>query len=73
MKISVKVKVGAKKEGVKEVGEGKFEVAVSAPPEKGRANAAVVKALAEYFKVSQTDIMLVSGQTSKYKIVEISN
>ncbi len=73
MKISVKVKAKAKKEYVKEVGEGEFEVAVSAPRERGKANQAVVKALAAHFKIPQVDIMIISGQTSNHKIIEINH
>ena len=73
MRINVKVKPKAKKEYVKEIGEREFEIAVSTPPEKGKANMAMIKAIAAHFNVSQADIMIVSGQTSKYKILEISN
>ena len=72
MKISVKVKPGAREEYIKEIGEGNFEVAVKEPPVQGKANRAVVRALAEYFHVSQSQVSIVFGYTSRNKIVEIT-
>jgi len=72
MKISVKVKPGAREEYIKEIGEGNFEVAVKEPPVQGKANRAVVRALAEYFHVSQSQVSIVSGYTSRNKVVEIT-
>ena len=72
MKISVKVKPRAREEYIKEIGEGNFEVAVKEPPVQGKANRAVVRALAEYFHVSQSQVSIVSGYTSRNKVVEIT-
>ncbi|MBI2098495.1 MAG: DUF167 domain-containing protein [Candidatus Wildermuthbacteria bacterium] len=72
MKISVKVKPGAREEYIKEIGEGNFEVAVKEPPVQGKANRAVARALAEYFHVSQSQVSIVSGYTSRNKVVEIT-
>lgn len=47
---------------------GNLDVYVSAPPLGGRANEAVIKALAEYFKIKRYQISLIRGQTSKQKI-----
>lgn len=71
MKISVAAKVRAKKEYVKKTGEGRYAVAVSAAPEKGRANAAIGVALAKYFDVAPSRVRLVSGATTKQKIFTI--
>jgi len=71
MKIFVKAKPNSKKEFVKKINETNLLVAVKEPPVKSRANAAIQKALAEYFKVSLSQIILVSGFSSKNKIFEI--
>jgi len=73
MRIFVKVKTGVKTEGVKKIDESHFEVAVKESPEKGRANAAVVKILAKHFKVAKSMVEIKAGYTSKQKIVEIAN
>lgn len=71
MKISVKVKVGAKVEKVEEIKKGSFLVSVKARPEKGKANLAVERVVAAHFGVSPARVKVVSGSTSKNKILEI--
>lgn len=71
MRISVKAKPKAKKEKVERLAEDRFIVAVSAPAEKGLANEAIEKALAEYFSVPRSRVTIVAGRTSREKIVEI--
>ncbi|RJR23778.1 DUF167 domain-containing protein [Candidatus Microgenomates bacterium] len=50
---------------------GSLHVYVSEPPLEGKANQAVIKSLAEYFKVKKNQVRLLSGEKSKNKIVEI--
>ncbi len=51
---------------------GMLHVYVTAPPLEGKANAAVIEALAEHFKVKKHAVTLVSGHTAKFKRFEIS-
>jgi len=44
---------------------------VKAPAKEGRANWAVARALAEYFKIAPSRVELVSGFSSKEKVFEI--
>lgn len=71
MKIFVKSKPGAREEKVEKVDDSHYTVAVKAPPEKGKANQAIAKALAAYFKVAFVDVILKSGATSRQKVFEI--
>ena len=71
MKIFVKVKPKAKEEKVEKIDDINFKVSVKQPPEKGRANSAVIKALADYFGISQSNIQIISGSSSRLKIIEI--
>lgn len=48
-----------------------FVVSVKESPTQGKANEAIIKALADYFKVSKFDVKIISGRTSKKKIIEI--
>lgn len=68
MKIFVKAKPKHKKPYVRPIDTDHFEVAVSESPIRGKANSAVIKALAEYFKLAPTSVNLVSGETSNQKI-----
>jgi hypothetical protein len=49
-----------------------WKVRVPAPPERGRANDAVVELLASALDVDRRDVALVSGHSSRDKIVELS-
>ena len=71
MKIFVKAKPKAKIEKVEKIDNENFVVFVKESPVKGRANQAIIKALAEYFKVPPVNVKIVSGYTSKQKVVEI--
>ena len=84
MRILVKAKPRSKIEKVERVGQPTlnlggsreevvvYTVSVKEPPVDGRANEAVVKALAKYFDVAISNVRLVSGETSRQKIFEIS-
>ena len=81
MKISVKAKPNSREEKVEKVdlplpegfgGAGDYYVvSVKEPPVQGRANEAIVRVLAEYFGVSKFKVKIVSGWTSRQKVVEI--
>jgi len=71
MKIFVKVKPKAREEKVEKVDDINFRVSVKQSPEKGKANLATIRALADYFNISQSKISIVSGSTSRLKIIEI--
>lgn len=71
MKITVKAKPASKEEKVEKITEFEFVVSVKEPPVQGRANMAIIKALAQYFRVSPSQVRLVSGFTSRQKVFEI--
>ena len=82
MRIIVKVKPSSKKQSVERQTQAKldlglekemdiYKVSVKEQPVAGKANSAVVKALAEYFEVSPSLVSLVRGGASKNKIFEI--
>ena len=49
-----------------------LKVRVAAPPERGQANAAVEKLLAEQLDVSRSAVSIVAGAASTKKVVEIA-
>ena len=71
MKYTVTVKPNAKKTMVTMPLPGELLVQVKAPPQDGKANEAVVKALAQFFKVPQTHMKIKRGITGKKKLIEI--
>ena len=70
-KIFVKARPSAKEKKVKKISETNFVVWVKEPPIKGKANKAIVKALAEYFDAPLSQIILISGSSSRQKIFKI--
>lgn len=48
-----------------------YKIYVTAAPEQGKANKKMFELLAEYFKVSKSQIRIIKGETSRNKIVEI--
>jgi len=71
MKITVNVHPNSKKPRIEKDLLGTLHVYVIEPPLEGRANKAVVEALAKYFKTKKNNVFLVSGTKSKNKIFEI--
>lgn len=53
-------------------GARRLKVQVTAPPEGGKANAALLKLLAKTFKCPKTSLEVVSGQTDRNKVVAIA-
>jgi len=66
--LTVRAQPGAKRPGVTVDGE-RLKVAVSAPPEDGRANAAVVELLREFFGRKRSEVELLTGPTSRQKSI----
>ena len=48
-----------------------LKIKVAAPPEKGKANQAVIKLLSEKLKLNEESFTIVSGSSSQRKVVEI--
>jgi len=71
MKINVKAKPNSKQEKIEKIDEQNYIVSVKEPPEKGKANNAIKNALAVYFKTGSSNIKIISGYTSRNKIIEI--
>ncbi|TGK09899.1 DUF167 domain-containing protein [Leptospira fletcheri] len=72
MRIEVKVKPNSKKTFVRQEDDGIWTVAVSEPAIEGKANEAVIKALAREFDVPKRSVRLLHGEKGKNKLIEIS-
>jgi uncharacterized protein (TIGR00251 family) len=71
MKIFVKAKPNSKFEKIEKISETEFRISVCEPPEKGKANEAIIRVLSKYFRVAKSRIKIKTGQGSRNKIVEI--
>ena len=76
MKISIKVIPNAKQneiseDGFDDAGARILKIRVKQPPEDGKANKAAIELLAKYLKVKKSAVSIISGESSRNKIVEI--
>ncbi len=71
--IPVKVQPNSSKEGVMGVHAGQLKVAVNAPPDRGRANKAVIKVLAKWMAIKSANIYLIHGEKTKDKEIFLKN
>jgi uncharacterized protein (TIGR00251 family) len=57
---------------VTKVADGSLKVYVTAPPEDGRANEAVVETIAEWLGVKRRQVEIIRGATSRNKVVAVA-
>jgi uncharacterized protein (TIGR00251 family) len=69
--VPLHVQPGARRAAVLGLHAGALKVAVTAPPERGRANDAVLALLAGVLGVPARDLTLVSGHTARAKRVAV--
>lgn len=70
--LRIKVRPSAVKSEVKEIMEDEtIKIAISAPPEKGKANEELLRFLARIFDVSKNNVKIISGKSERIKLVKI--
>ncbi len=72
MKLTVRAKPGARSTDVEALQDGSYKVSVTAVADKGKANQAVIAALADHFNVSKGAIHILTGHTTRRKLVKIA-
>ncbi len=73
MKISLKVQPKSSREEVIKDGDANLKVYIKQAPVDGKANKAMIRVLAGYYKVRKASIRIVTGGSCRNKIVEIEN
>ena len=71
VRIKLHVHPGAKRNGISGFLGTSIKFDLQTPPVDGKANAALLKNLAKMLKCSKSSIILVSGETSRDKTLEI--
>lgn len=69
--LPVKLIPNAGKDEISGWENGILKVRITAVPEKGKANAHLIKFLAGQFKVSKSDITLIKGEKNRHKTLLI--
>lgn len=70
--LALHVQPGAARTGVAGMHGGALKVRLAAPPVDGKANAELLRFLAEAFGVPRRNVTLVRGETSRAKVVRVA-
>ncbi len=65
--INVRVQPRAGKDEVAGIQQQRLKIRITAPPVEGKANAHLIRFLADLFKVKQSQVTLLNGQSSRDK------
>ncbi|WP_050428938.1 DUF167 domain-containing protein [Chondromyces crocatus] len=71
VRLSVQVRPKSSRSTILGVREGSLEVAVTAPPADGAANAEVIRLLARALEVRNRDIEIAVGTSSRSKVIAV--
>ena len=71
--LPVQVSPGASRARILGEHDGRLKLAVSAAPERGKANQAVLKLLAKALKLKRSQLSIVGGTTSHRKTVQVQD
>ena len=72
VRLRIRVVPGAKSAGIVGRHGDAWKVRVTAPPERGRANGAVVRLLAARLGIAPGDVEVVAGIAGRDKVVELA-
>ena len=72
VRLAIKVTPNAGRNEITGLKDGFLQVRVTAAPEKGKANKAVMDLLAEKWGLRKSSITIIKGETSRNKIVLIN-
>ena len=70
--IQLRAQPGARRTALELTAEGALKAAVTAPPEDGKANAAVIAQLAEAWRLPKSSFDVVRGATARDKTVSVT-
>ncbi len=71
MRITVIAHAGSKRASVKKIEPNRYAIHVTEPPEQGKANDAIRRALATELSIAPSRLSLVMGATAKIKLFEV--
>ena len=69
--VKVKIVPGSSKNKIIGAYNNALKISIAAPPVEGKANKKCITYLAKFFDVAKSKIEIISGQTSKNKLIKI--
>ncbi|MCF7928755.1 MAG: DUF167 domain-containing protein [Spirochaetales bacterium] len=70
--VAVKAITGSRTTAVNGFKNNELVIKVAAPPERGKANKAIVRLFAAELGVSKSDIRIIRGEHSRHKLLRLS-
>ena len=71
IKVKVKIVPGSSKNKIVGVYNNALKITITAPPVESKANKKCIAYLAKYFDIAKSRIEIISGKTSKNKLIKI--
>ncbi len=71
MKLQIRVKPNSEKQKIESLGEGHYLVHLKSKPENNKANIELLNLMSKHLGVTALKIKIISGLTSREKILEI--
>ncbi len=71
MQLNIKVTPKAKLNKIIKINDNSYQVYTTAPPDKGKANQAIIKLLAKELNLSKSKIIIIKGEKNRHKIIKI--
>jgi len=72
MKYTIKIIPKSSQTEIIEQKDNFLKIKLKAIPEKGKANAELIKFLAKHFKTAKSNIKIIQGEKGRNKVVEIN-
>jgi len=73
MQLFIKVTPKAKLNKIIQLDNHTYQIYTTASPDKGKANQSVIKLLSKKLKISKSKLIIIKGEKSKHKIIEIQS
>jgi uncharacterized protein len=71
LQLDIYVQPGAKKTAIIGEYDGRLKISVNQPPDKGRANEAVLELLSKALRIPKSNVTILRGHTSRQKTVVV--
>lgn len=71
MIINIKVTPRSSKNEILPQPDGSYKIRLTVPPVDGAANKKIIELLSDYFDVAKSRVVIVRGEGSKKKVIEI--
>jgi hypothetical protein len=69
--LRIKVRPNSSRSKITEMNDDEIKIDIAAAPEKGEANAELIKLLAKGFEIGKNNVKIINGASSRIKLIKI--